>query len=119
METRQLGSSDLHITRIGFGAWAIGGGGWEYAWGAQDDQESIDAIHRIQATLGTATHLAGETKSYSVTYRNDGNRAESLAVTAAPPSGVTTTIEPSAFTLLPGATKQVSVTVAVSRMEFL
>ncbi|MCU0463573.1 MAG: aldo/keto reductase [Anaerolineae bacterium] len=47
METRQLGSSDLHITRIGFGAWAIGGGGWEYAWGAQDDQESIDAIHRI------------------------------------------------------------------------
>ncbi|MCU0511931.1 MAG: aldo/keto reductase [Anaerolineae bacterium] len=45
MQTRQLGNSDLHITRVGFGAWAIGGGGWEYAWGAQDDRESIAAIH--------------------------------------------------------------------------
>src|SRR3984893_4142383 len=44
MNTRQLGSSDLHITPIGFGAWAIGGGGWEFAWGAQDDQDSIAAI---------------------------------------------------------------------------
>jgi aryl-alcohol dehydrogenase-like predicted oxidoreductase len=46
VETRQLGNSDLHITPVGFGAWAIGGGGWEYAWGPQDDQESIEAIHR-------------------------------------------------------------------------
>ncbi len=45
METRQFGNSDMHITPIGFGAWAIGGGGWEYAWGPQDDQESIEAIH--------------------------------------------------------------------------
>src|SRR5688572_24188977 len=44
MQTKQLGNSDMHITRIGFGAWAIGGGGWEYAWGAQDDAESIAAI---------------------------------------------------------------------------
>jgi aryl-alcohol dehydrogenase-like predicted oxidoreductase len=34
MNTRQLGTSDLHITPIGFGAWAIGGGGWEFAWAA-------------------------------------------------------------------------------------
>jgi aryl-alcohol dehydrogenase-like predicted oxidoreductase len=43
---RTLGSSDLQLTPIGFGAWAIGGGNWEYAWGAQDDNESIRAIHR-------------------------------------------------------------------------
>jgi aryl-alcohol dehydrogenase-like predicted oxidoreductase len=42
--TKQLGNSDLHLTAIGFGAWAIGGGNWQYGWGAQDDQESIDAI---------------------------------------------------------------------------
>jgi len=44
MITRQLGTSDLHITPIGFGAWAIGGSGWEFAWGAQDDADSIAAI---------------------------------------------------------------------------
>jgi aryl-alcohol dehydrogenase-like predicted oxidoreductase len=45
METKQLSNSDLFITPIGFGAWAIGGGGWEFAWGAQDDRDSIAAIH--------------------------------------------------------------------------
>jgi aryl-alcohol dehydrogenase-like predicted oxidoreductase len=44
METRQLGNSDLFITPIGFGAWAIGGGGWEFGWGPQDDGQSIAAI---------------------------------------------------------------------------
>jgi aryl-alcohol dehydrogenase-like predicted oxidoreductase len=44
VQTRQLGSSDLHITPIGFGAWAIGGSGWEFAWGAQNDRDSIAAI---------------------------------------------------------------------------
>jgi len=44
MQTRQLGNSDMHLTPIGFGAWAIGGGGWAFAWGAQDDAESIAAI---------------------------------------------------------------------------
>lgn len=46
METRKLGSSDLKITPVGFGAWAIGGSGWEFAWGAQDDADSIAAIQR-------------------------------------------------------------------------
>ena len=41
-----LGHSDLDITPIGFGAWAIGGGDWRFGWGAQDDTESIGAIHR-------------------------------------------------------------------------
>ena len=44
MQTRQLGNSDLQITAIGYGAWAIGGAGWEAAWGAQDDNEAIGAI---------------------------------------------------------------------------
>jgi aryl-alcohol dehydrogenase-like predicted oxidoreductase len=43
---RTLGNSDLQLTSIGFGAWAIGGGNWEFSWGPQDDNESIKAIHR-------------------------------------------------------------------------
>jgi aryl-alcohol dehydrogenase-like predicted oxidoreductase len=46
MQTRKLGNSDLSITPIGFGAWAIGGSGWEFGWGEQDDKQSINAIHR-------------------------------------------------------------------------
>lgn len=44
--TRRLGNSDMNLTAIGFGAWAIGGGNWEYAWGAQDDSDSVGAILR-------------------------------------------------------------------------
>jgi aryl-alcohol dehydrogenase-like predicted oxidoreductase len=44
MNTKNLGNSDLFISPIGFGAWAIGGGGWEFGWGDQDDQESVAAI---------------------------------------------------------------------------
>jgi aryl-alcohol dehydrogenase-like predicted oxidoreductase len=46
METRKLGNSDLNITRVGYGAWAIGGSGWQFAWGSQDDSDSIAAIHK-------------------------------------------------------------------------
>jgi aryl-alcohol dehydrogenase-like predicted oxidoreductase len=46
METRKLGNSDLQITPVGFGAWAIGGSGWDFAWGHQVDTDSIAAIHR-------------------------------------------------------------------------
>jgi aryl-alcohol dehydrogenase-like predicted oxidoreductase len=46
MKTRRLGNSDLQITPVGFGAWAIGGTGYDFAWGHQDDAESILAIHR-------------------------------------------------------------------------
>ena len=45
-KTRVLGNSDLHLTPIGYGAWAIGGGNWEFAWGAQDDNESLRTIER-------------------------------------------------------------------------
>jgi len=46
MQTRKLGNSDLHITPVGYGAWAVGGSGWQFAWGSQDDNDSIAAIHR-------------------------------------------------------------------------
>jgi aryl-alcohol dehydrogenase-like predicted oxidoreductase len=46
MKLRQLGSSDLHISPIGFGAWASGGGGWAFALGPQDDAESMAAIRK-------------------------------------------------------------------------
>ncbi len=45
MEARTLGKSDLRITPIGIGAWAMGGSGWAFSWGPQDDNQSIAAIH--------------------------------------------------------------------------
>lgn len=46
MDTNQLGFSDLHLTSLGLGTWAIGGGGWDYGWGPQDDARSLEAIDR-------------------------------------------------------------------------
>lgn len=46
MQTRKLGFSDLHLTTVGLGTWAIGGGDWYWGWGPQDFQESMDTIHR-------------------------------------------------------------------------
>ena len=45
MQKKRLGNSDMELTPIGIGAWAMGGGGWAFAWGPQDDDESISAIH--------------------------------------------------------------------------
>lgn len=45
LPTVAFGRTDMRITRVGFGAWAIGGGDWAFAWGPQDDEESIAAIH--------------------------------------------------------------------------
>src|ERR1700739_4004925 len=45
-KTAELGNTGLEITRVGFGAWALGGGGWEFGWGPQEDDQSIAAIHR-------------------------------------------------------------------------
>jgi aryl-alcohol dehydrogenase-like predicted oxidoreductase len=45
MQTRQLGNSDLHITPLGIGAWAMGGAGWLFSWSHQDDAASTSAIH--------------------------------------------------------------------------
>jgi aryl-alcohol dehydrogenase-like predicted oxidoreductase len=46
LRTAQLGETSLEMTRLGSGAWAIGGGGWKFGWGPQGDEESIDAIRR-------------------------------------------------------------------------
>lgn len=46
MEKRKLGNTDLEISIIGFGAWAIGGSGWQFGWGPQHDVDSIAAIYR-------------------------------------------------------------------------
>lgn len=46
MQMRRLGHTDLHLTAVGLGTWAIGGSGWQWAWGSQDDADSIAAIRR-------------------------------------------------------------------------
>jgi aryl-alcohol dehydrogenase-like predicted oxidoreductase len=46
MKKRKLGFTDLELTTVGFGAWAIGGGNWEWGWGPQDDRDSLAAIQR-------------------------------------------------------------------------
>ena len=45
MQKKRLGNSDMEITPIGVGAWAMGGGEWTFGWGPQDDNQSIAAIH--------------------------------------------------------------------------
>jgi aryl-alcohol dehydrogenase-like predicted oxidoreductase len=46
MDKKKLGNSDMELTPIGFGSWAIGGGDWQFSWGPQDDNDSIAAIHK-------------------------------------------------------------------------
>jgi aryl-alcohol dehydrogenase-like predicted oxidoreductase len=46
IERRQLGQTDLSVSIIGFGAWAIGAGGWSYGWGSQDDRQSVETLRR-------------------------------------------------------------------------
>ena len=49
LPTVPFGTTTMDITRVGFGAWAIGGGDWAFAWGAQDDEESVAAIrHAVE-----------------------------------------------------------------------
>src|SRR3954462_6760720 len=60
LRTAELGATGLKITRVGFGAWAIGGGGYEGGWGPQDDEDSIAAIRHALALgvnwIDTAAH---------------------------------------------------------------
>ena len=46
MKTKRLGNSDLFITPVGYGSWAIEGSGWQFGWGKQNDDDSVAAIHR-------------------------------------------------------------------------
>ena len=45
MQKRKLGYSELQLTPIGLGTWAMGGGNWKFGWGPQGDQDSIRAVH--------------------------------------------------------------------------
>ena len=49
LPTRRLGTTDLHLSTVGFGAWAAGGGGWAFGWGPQDDADSIASIRHALA----------------------------------------------------------------------
>jgi aryl-alcohol dehydrogenase-like predicted oxidoreductase len=49
MDKKKLGNSDMELTPIGLGSWAIGGGDWQFSWGPQDDNDSIAAIHKALA----------------------------------------------------------------------
>ncbi|HEV7967421.1 MAG TPA: aldo/keto reductase [Candidatus Acidoferrales bacterium] len=50
LATRPLGSTGLNITKVGFGSWALGGGGWSYGWGPQDDYDSLETMrHAIES----------------------------------------------------------------------
>jgi aryl-alcohol dehydrogenase-like predicted oxidoreductase len=46
MNNKKLGNSDMELSPIGFGSWAVGGGDWQFSWGPQDDNDSIAAIHK-------------------------------------------------------------------------
>lgn len=46
MRTRKLGWTDLNLTTVGLGTWAMGGGDWKWSWGPQNDAESIAAVSR-------------------------------------------------------------------------
>ncbi len=58
LRTAPLGGTGLEISRVGFGAWAIGGGGWEFGWGPQQDEESVAAIHRRHGATPGAVAVA-------------------------------------------------------------
>ena len=49
LTTRRLGTTDMTITTVGFGAWAIGGGDWAFGWGPQEDEQSIATIRHAIA----------------------------------------------------------------------
>jgi aryl-alcohol dehydrogenase-like predicted oxidoreductase len=52
LPTRPLGTTDMSITRVGFGAWAVGGGDWSFGWGPQDDADSVAAIrHSVESGI--------------------------------------------------------------------
>jgi aryl-alcohol dehydrogenase-like predicted oxidoreductase len=85
MQKNKLGASELELTVMGFGAWAIGGGGWAFAWGPQDDQDSISAIHAaLDAGINwiDTAHVYGHGHSEEVVGRAiKGRRSEVIVAT--------------------------------------
>ncbi|HUR25298.1 MAG TPA: NEW3 domain-containing protein [Candidatus Thermoplasmatota archaeon] len=92
---------------------AIDGRG-EHVVGATGNTVLVyDAIHKLTPSLPSGSQSPGQNKTYSVGYRNDGNRLEDVDLTADPPAGVDVKIEPPELRLAPGQSKSVQVTVSV------
>jgi aryl-alcohol dehydrogenase-like predicted oxidoreductase len=72
MLTRRLGRTDLELSVIGFGAWAIGGGGWKFGWGSQEDSQSIAAI---QAALELGVNWIDTARVYGLGHSEQVVRA--------------------------------------------
>jgi aryl-alcohol dehydrogenase-like predicted oxidoreductase len=63
LRATELGNTGMHITRVGFGAWAIGGGKWQFGWGPQDDEASIETI---QWALGLGVNWIDTAAAYGL-----------------------------------------------------
>jgi aryl-alcohol dehydrogenase-like predicted oxidoreductase len=68
MRTKKLGWTELELTTVGLGTWAIGGGGWAYAWGPQDDQTSIQAIHPVASLQPPCSMLVRQAEQKLLPY---------------------------------------------------
>src|SRR5207248_3694784 len=86
MKTKQLGNSDLLITPIGFGAWAIGGSGWGFGWGGQNDKETVAAIHRA---LELGIHWIDTAAGYGMGHSEKGVASALRTWPGARPDGFT------------------------------
>lgn len=83
MQTRKLGYSDLELTTIGLGTWAMGGGDWKFGWGPQDDRQSIIAIHEaLDAGINWIDTAAiyGHGKSEEIVAQAVSERSEPIII---------------------------------------
>ncbi len=78
MKQRKLGSTDLSLTAIGFGAWAIGGP-WDFGWGPQDDAESIGTIQR-GLDAGSTGSTPRPPMGWSTPRKSSGGRSRGVAI---------------------------------------
>lgn len=101
-------------TRPGLdGAIAIDSRGEHVLAGAGSTVIVYDAIHKLTAILPSQTQDPGTSADYTVTYRNDGNRQEDVTLSASPPVGASVSPNPPSFSVAPGASKAVIVTVTL------
>jgi diketogulonate reductase-like aldo/keto reductase len=77
LPTRQLGQTDMDITPVGFGAWAIGGPDWAVGWGSQDDAKSVAAIRHA---VGLGINWIDTAAVYGLGHSEEGDGAQDLLV---------------------------------------
>lgn len=107
LRTSQLGGTGLEITRVGFGAWAMGGGGWQFGWGPQQDEEPREAEQSLElgvplpwATTADAQLTDAEQRGYA--HRDFAALFQVLARRPAPPH-TTTADRPASTPAVPAA----------------